>query len=287
MDRELSTTFVPLFDVSTCLPAFVKIGQTSASISLALLLISSIVQAAPPKTAPSESLGNLLKKDALHIFELADQNKDEGLDQAEQADAAQRTKKAFSRYVSEHTLAGPRVPAKVEEPLIVNMNRMTSDEFIQQFQAHAAIYDAEVRARRITKSHQPVQNHGGSVVAANSKQAEKEKHSNYDSKDRIPAQKTQAQGLIQQQASGTGQSSVGVQPIHSGQIHSGGFVNHHSQHFGQQFTPGFNWNGPMMNGPMMHAPVMPVMNSGGGIGGGAAPSHQSEKNGKHGKNEGK
>jgi hypothetical protein len=122
-------------------------------------LLGTIANAAPPKKAPSESLGNLLKKEAQRLFELADADHDQQLNLDEQKDAVRRTKNAFSHFVQENTLAGPRVPPKVGEPIIVNPERVTEEEFVQLFQARAAEYDAKVRAERIAKKQVPVQSH--------------------------------------------------------------------------------------------------------------------------------
>ena len=130
--------------------------------------MGTIANASQPKVSGSESLAVVLKRNAEHVFAMANKNHDQGLDQAERVDAEARMKKTFSHMAEEHVLAGPRTPLQVDDSQQVNPALMTEAEFVQHFQAQAAQYDAEVRSRRLGKvnpaatPHQVAQHFGGS-----------------------------------------------------------------------------------------------------------------------------
>ena len=110
---------------------------------------------AETKSVPSESLTNELKKKAQSIFEACDKDQDRTLNSREQAEAEQRVKKTLSTMSTNHVLAGPRIPQPLDEPTLENPDHVTSSEFVQQFQAKAAKFDADLRARRIAKNQNP------------------------------------------------------------------------------------------------------------------------------------
>ena len=110
---------------------------------------------AETKSVPSESLTNELKKKAQSIFEASDKDQDRTLNPREQAEAEQRVKKSLSTMSTNNVLAGPRIPQPVDEPTLMNPDHVTSSEFVQQFHAKAAKFDADLRARRIAKNQIP------------------------------------------------------------------------------------------------------------------------------------
>ena len=120
-----------------------------------LCLFVCTICIAETKSVPSESLTNELKKKAQSIFEACDKDQDRTLNPREQAEAEQRVKKTLSTMSTNHVLAGPRIPQPVDEPRLLNPDHVTSSEFVQQFHAKAAKFDADLRARRIAKNQSP------------------------------------------------------------------------------------------------------------------------------------
>lgn len=128
-------------------------------------------------TTPSDSLANVLKQRAQHVFDLADKDHDDRLDPAEQSDAVTRMQKAFSLLSQANTLGGPRIPPKITEPQPADPDHLTASEFIPLFLARAARYDAQLRARRFAQSHPPAKPKAVAMAVASTSYANRQSSS--------------------------------------------------------------------------------------------------------------
>lgn len=150
--------------------------------SFSLLLVTGLlvtVANGAAVTTPSESLANVLKQRAQHVFDLSDKDHNDRLDRDEQADSETRMQKAFSLLSQANTLGGPRIPLKITEPQLADPDRMTALEFIQLFQARAARYDAQLRARRYAQNHPPAKPKTVSVAIASTSYANRQSRSDW------------------------------------------------------------------------------------------------------------
>ena len=234
-------------------------------LSVTLLAGVGTIANAAPNSTPSDSLGNVLKQRAQQVFGLSDKDHDQVLNRDEQANAEKRMQTAFSLLSQANTLAGPRIPATVAEPTPGNSDLLTAQEFIQLFQARAAKYDAQLRAKRFARSHPPAMPKMVPTAFASSNNSNWQNHKDWsDKKDRSDKDDWKAPHFNQQ-------SNFQSQTNWPMMNHSNGYhshVVHHSSHRGDS-GGSYGYGGSFGGG------------GGGFMSGGGSERHSEKHEGKH------